>query len=167
MSERWVEVGRIGAPNGVRGWIKVQSFMNPPGQLFEQRAWQLRWANGTRRTLALHQSRAHGTGWIAKLAGVDDRNAAQQLTGAMIEVAREALPPPGEREYYLADLVGLTVRNAAGVELGVIDHFLEAPGNDVMVVRGRREYCVPVTKQHLLRVDTAAKAVVVDWPEDF
>jgi 16S rRNA processing protein RimM len=167
MSERWVEVGRIGAPHGVRGWTKVQSFMNPPAKLLEQSAWQLRFANGTRQTLEVSESRVHGEGWVAKLIGVDDRDAAQRLTGALIEVARKALPPPGEREHYLADLVGMQVRNAAGVELGVIDHFLDAPGNDVMVVCGAREHWVPVTKQHLLQVDVAARTVVVDWPEDF
>ncbi len=164
---RWIEVGRIGAPNGVRGWVKVQSFMQPPEQLFELPGWQVRMSGGERRTLRPEAWRTHGDAWLAKLESIGDRTSAQRLTGAWIETERGQLPAPAAREHYLADLLGLKVRNAAGAELGVVDHFVAAPGNDVMVVRGTREHWVPVTKQHLLRVDTAAGAIEVDWPEDF
>jgi 16S rRNA processing protein RimM len=167
MSERSIEVGRVGAPNGVRGWVKVQSFTEPAEHLFSQREWQVRFESGAHATLQLAEWRVHGDAWIAKFQSVDDRNAAQRLTGAWIEWSRDQLPPTREREYYLADLVGLAVKNLEGAELGVIDHFVAAPGNDVMVVKGTREHWVPVTKQHLQRVDLAARVAVVDWPADF
>jgi len=51
--------------------------------------------------------------------------------------------------------------------LGVIDHFVDTPGNAVMVIKGAREHWVPVTTQHLRSVDTDARRVIVDWPEFF
>jgi 16S rRNA processing protein RimM len=167
MSARWIEVGRIGAPNGVRGWLKVQSFMSPPAKLFEQNSWQVRLGDDARETVQLTGWRAHGGAWIAKFDSINDRNAAQRLSGAWVEWERQRLPATGEREYYFADLLGMTVRNGEGAALGVVDHFVAAPGNDVMVVRGAREHWVPVTKQHLRRVDAANRTIEVDWPEDF
>jgi len=111
--------------------------------------------------------RAQGARFVARLAGVDTRDGAARLTGAGIEVERAALPDPGERQYYQADLMGLAVRNVEGVELGRVDHFIDAPANAVMVVRGEREHWVPVTPQHLVKVDRVAGTIVVDWPADF
>jgi ribosomal 30S subunit maturation factor RimM len=51
--------------------------------------------------------------------------------------------------------------------LGAVDHFVDTPGNAVMVIKGEREYLVPVTREHLRSVDKAARALIVDWPADF
>jgi 16S rRNA processing protein RimM len=67
----------------------------------------------------------------------------------------------------LYDLVGFEVRNLESALLGVVDHFIDTPGNAVMIIKGEREYLVPVTREHLRSVDKMARAVVVDWPEDF
>jgi hypothetical protein len=80
---------------------------------------------------------------------------------------REALPPAEGREHYRDDLVGFEVKNVEGALLGAVDHFVDTPGNAVMVIKGVREHWVPVTKQHLRSVDRDARAIVVDWPEDF
>ncbi|HNS28836.1 MAG TPA: ribosome maturation factor RimM, partial [Steroidobacteraceae bacterium] len=109
----------------------------------------------------------HGARESRRLVGVDSRDDAARLTGAVIEVEREALPDPGEKQHYWVDLIGLAVRNVEGEALGRVDHFVEAPANDVMVVRGEREHWVPVTPQHLVKVDRAAGTIVVDWPADF
>jgi ribosomal 30S subunit maturation factor RimM len=49
----------------------------------------------------------------------------------------------------------------------VVDHFVDTPANAVMVIRGAREYLVPVTAQHLRKVDVENRGLIVDWPEDF
>jgi 16S rRNA processing protein RimM len=96
---------------------------------------------------------------------VDNRAAAEALRGASIGVTRDALPPPGERQFYQVDLIGLAVRNLEGVELGTVLHFMDTPGNAVMVVGGEREqYWLPATPRHLRSVDLTAGQIVVDWP---
>jgi len=159
---RRVEVGRLGAAHGVRGWLRVQSFTDPPQRLFEWKRWLL-----GDREVAVLDSRAQGNGWIALLEGVADRDAASRLTGQMILVEREQLPPTEGREHYREDLVGFEVRNLEGALLGAVDHFIDTPGNAVMVIKGTREHLVPVTTQHLRTVDKAARSLIVDWPEDF
>jgi 16S rRNA processing protein RimM len=159
---RFVEVGRLGAAHGVRGWLRVQSFTDPPQRLFEWKLWRV-----GNREVKLIEARPQGNGWIAQLEGIAERNAASQLTGQMIMVGRELLPKAEGREHYRDDLVGFEARNVEGVLLGLVDHFVDTPGNAVMVIKGAREHWVPVTSQHLREVRVADRALVVDWPEDF
>ena len=100
------------------------------------------------------------------MEGVSDRNAAALLRGAMIEVRRSELPPPGRREYYRADLVGCVVRNLEGVELGKLDHFVDGAASAMMVVVGTDEYWIPAIPQYLRKVDLDGRALSVDWPAD-
>ena len=160
----WVELGRIGSPFGVRGWVHVQSFTDPPESLFAYRRWNLPDGRGGRRVVQLAEAKAQGNGLVARLEGFEDRTAAETLKGRSIEVARAQLPPTGKGEYYRADLIGLAVRSLDGVELGVVAHFVEAPAGALMVVRGDAEHWVPATPQYLKKVDLGARQILVDWP---
>jgi 16S rRNA processing protein RimM len=164
----WIELGRLGAPYGVKGWVHVDSYTDPPQGLLQYRQWGLRLGSGARITRRLAAGRGHGAGLVAQLEGVTDRSGAAALTGAVIEVERAALPRAGAHEYYRADLVGLSVRNLAGVTLGTVSHFVDAPGGAVMVTRetGGREHWVPAGPKHLRKVDLAAGLIVVDWPAE-
>ena len=151
----------------MRGWLRVQSFTDPPQRLFEWRRWLLKAERGVEREARVLDVRPQGDGWVAQLEGVTDRDAASRLTGQMILVEREQLPPTEGREHYREDLVGFEATNLDGVLLGAVDHFVDTPGNAVMVIKGAKEHWVPVTKQHLRKVDKAARSLIVDWPEDF
>jgi 16S rRNA processing protein RimM len=162
----WIELGRLGAPFGVRGWVHVNSYTDPPERLLEYREWALRLADGRREVRRLSQGRLHARGLVAQLEGIADRGAAAAVTGAVVEVERSALPAPGEREYYRADLIGFRVRNLEGAELGSVSHFVDAPGGAVMVARDPDggEHWVLAVPKHLRKVDTQAREIVVDWP---
>jgi 16S rRNA processing protein RimM len=160
---RRVEVGRLGAAHGVRGWLRVQSFTDPPQRLFEWQPWLL----ADREVKVLEARPLGDSAWIALLEGVEERNAASRLTGQSIFVPRERLPPTSGREHYREDLLGFAVKNEQGALLGVVDHFVDTPGNAVMVIKGAREHWVPVTPQHLREVRVVTRELVVDWPEDF
>ena len=164
---RRVEVGRLGAAHGVRGWLRVQSFTDPPQRLFEWKRWCLQPEQGAAREVNLLEARPQGNGWIARLEGIEERDAASRLSGQMVLIDRAALPPTTGREHYRSDLVGFEVKNVEGAVLGVVDHFVDTAGNAVMVIKGEREHWVPVTGQHLRSVDKDARRVIVDWPEDF
>ena len=106
---------------------------------------------------------------VARFDGVADRDAAAALRGATIEIERSHLPPPRDREYYRADLVGLRVRNLEGVELGRVGHFVDAPTGPLMVVQGpdAPEHWVPATPEYLRKVDLASGWIEVSWPVEF
>ena len=147
----------------MRGWLRVQSFTDPPQRLFEWKRWRLQ--SGGEVTVL--EARPQGNGWIARLEGIEEREAASRLAGQVVLVDRGALPATTGREYYRADLVGFEARNVEGAVLGVVDHFIDTPGNAVMVIRGTREYLVPMSAQHLRSVEQQARRLIVDWPEDF
>ena len=164
----WIELGRIGAPFGIKGWLHIASHTDPPEGLRGYREWMLRLANGERLTRRVAEGRPHGGGLVVHLDGVDDRGEAAALTGAVIEVERAALPRLAEREYYRADLVGLRVRNLEGTELGTVSHFVDAPAGAVMVTREAdgREHWVLAAPPHLRRVDLATGEILVEWPAE-
>jgi len=153
----------LGAAHGVRGWLRVQSYTDPPQRLFEWKRWRLESGSEVK----LLDARPQGNGWIARLEGIEERDAASRLAGQLVLVDREELDATTGREHYRADLVGFEVKNVEGALLGMVDHFVDTPGNAVMVIKGAREHWVPVSAQHLRSVDVVARAIVVDWPEDF
>lgn len=159
-----IELGAVGAPFGVRGWVKLRSYTDPPDRLLEYPRLQLR-LGGVWKPYAVEDRGRSGGQLTVKLAGVGDRNAALALRAAPVGLPRSALPPSGARDFYRADLIGCEVQSVAGVALGVLEHFVETPAHPVMVVRGAREYWVPAVPPHLHRVDLAARRVVVAWDE--
>jgi 16S rRNA processing protein RimM len=163
----FVEVGRVGRPFGVKGWLHIESWCEPPEQLFEYLPWQLVGADGVRRECRLGEGRRQGDALVVRFEGIDSREAAGALTGSVLEVERSRLPVLRNGAHYQVDLIGCRVVNEEGVLLGVVDHFVDAPAGAVMVVRGEREHWVPSVKPHLRSVDLAARELRVDWPADF
>jgi 16S rRNA processing protein RimM len=166
VSPKWVEMGRIGAPYGVKGWVHVESYTEPRDELLRYDVWSLKAPGGERRERKVAEGRPHaGTHLVVRLDGVDDRDDAGALKGWVVEIAREKLPETSARQFYRADLVGLAVRNLEGAHLGVIDHFVDGPANAVMVVRGEHgEHWVPATPVHIRDVQLDAGVILVDWP---
>jgi 16S rRNA processing protein RimM len=163
-SSALIELGVVGAPFGVRGWVKLRSHTDPPERLLEHRQLQLG-SGGVWRTFKIESSGRSGGQLTVKLNGIEDRDQAQALRGALVCVPRSELPQRDERDFYRADLVGCEVVNLAGVRLGVVQHFVETPAHALMVVRGAQEFWVPAVPQHLRRVDLQARQVIVDWAD--
>jgi 16S rRNA processing protein RimM len=158
-----VVLGRVGAPHGVRGWMRVQSFAEG---LFEHQPWRLRFADGHVERFRVVDGSGTGSAWRVALEGVADRTQAGRLTGCLIEVERAELPPLGAREHYREDLIGFAVVNRDGVRLGSVRGFVDAPANPLMVVVGERERWLPAAPPHLLRVRVADREIDVDWPAE-
>jgi len=159
-----IQLGFVGAPFGVRGWIKLRSHTDPPERLLEHR--QLHIGQGTVwQSYRIEASGRSGGSLTVKLAGIEDRDQAQALRGAQVCVPRSELPQRDDRDFYRADLIGCEVVNLDGTSLGNVQHFIESPAQVLMVVRGTREFWIPAVPQHLRRVDLQARRVVVDWNE--
>jgi 16S rRNA processing protein RimM len=159
-------LGQVGAPHGIAGWVLVRSFADPPDSLLDYDEWQLVAADGSARAVTLAEGVPYRQGLRVRFEGIEDRNAAQLLTGCWVRIAREQLPELAPGEHYRDDLVGFVVRNVEGVELGRVDYFADLPAGAVMVVKGTREHWLPVSPQHVLRIDAAARVVEVDWPAE-
>ncbi len=163
-SSALIQLGFVGAPFGVRGWVKLRSHTDPPERLLEHRSLRIG-QGGVWQNYRIEASGRSGGALTVKLAGVEDRDQAQALRGAQVCVPRGELPQRATRDFYRADLIGCDVVNLDGIGLGVVQHFVETPAQVLMVVRGEREFWIPAVPQHVRRVDLEARRVVVDWNE--
>jgi 16S rRNA processing protein RimM len=174
LPEKLVEMGRISAPFGIKGWVRVQPYSQTAASLIHYSTWWLSCAAGWRE-VKVEQSQAQGTDVVAKLAGCEDRDVAASFKGQIVAIPREAFPPAETGEFYWADLVGLKVRNSEGLAFGVVSSMLETGANAVMVVQQSavdnvdkgQERLIPFIADVIKRVDIAAGVIEVDWGADF
>jgi len=159
-------MGRIVAPFGVRGWIKVRPQTESADGLLAYCTWWLA-AQDEWRAHRLLEGRVHGTDLVARLEGVEDRDRAAQLRGLQIAVPRSQLPPAPEGEYYWSDLIGLSVVNREGVQLGRVAEIFATGANDVLVVRGERERLIPFVDSVVVEVDIEASLLTLDWGAEY
>ena len=176
-----VTLGRITAASGLRGWVKVHSDTEPRDNIVRFDAWLVRPESaGARppsgwRTVRVLEGRPQGKTIVARLEGIEDRDAAEALVGSIVAVPRSALPAADPDEFYWTDLVGMDVVTVDGATLGTIDRLFETGANDVVVVKDVREgaargaeILVPwVRPDVVVDVDVAARRLTVDWDPDF
>lgn|SRR5574340_421034 len=163
-----IVLGRIVAPFGVRGWVKIQPFGDDP--LAWRQMSQL-WLGheGHWRVVRLAQLEPHGKGLIGAFVGIDSRTAAELLCGMEIAAPRDALPATGEDEYYWADLVGLEVVNTQGRTLGRVDGLIAGGAHDVLSIRDEAgtQRLVPFVGAIVKEVDAAQGVIRVEWEADW
>ncbi|MDH3909485.1 MAG: ribosome maturation factor RimM, partial [Gammaproteobacteria bacterium] len=133
-----VILGRIDGLFGVRGWIKVYSYTEPREAVLNYKDWLLA-RDGEWQRVELADGKRQGKAVIARLEGIEDRDAAAELIGSEIGVDRDALPEPEEGHYYWADLEGLTVVRRDGTDLGKVTYVMATGASDVLVVDGPAE----------------------------
>lgn len=171
-----VNVGRITAVYGIKGWVKVHSYTEVPEDVFAYHPWWLKTAHGVKQ-VEIDEARPHGKSFVAHIKGVDDRDLAAQFTSADIAVERDLLPELDSGEYYWSQLEGLvviTVYDGQLQRLGYIAKILETGANDVLVVApdeksiDKRERLIPyVPDQFVVGVDLTAGEMRVDWDPEF
>jgi len=167
-------VGKIGAPYGVKGWVKINSFTQVTADIFGYSPWQLNGNGLNNQEIQIDEWRAQGKGLVAKLVGVDSRDDAEHVKNAEISVPTSVLPEL-ENDFYWKDLIGMQVVTDKGYDLGVIKDMFETGANDVMLVKaktndafGQKERLLPfLHDQVVLNVDKQAKSITVDWDPGF
>lgn len=162
-----VVLGYLSGLYGVRGALKVYSYTEPRETICEYAPWLLRIDGGWQEYRVI-EGRRHGRTLVARLEGVDDRDAAAALLGTEIAIPRERLPAPEAGSYYWADLIGLDVVTTNGVALGQVERMFATGANDVMVVAGESERWLPFVMDAVVRkVDLGAAMIEVDWDPEW
>ncbi len=155
-----VLVGKIVAPHGIKGQVKIVSYTADPATLFVLK--DVASSAGKAFSLKAHQHK--GETFVVTIAGVTDRNAAETLVGTELYVARESLPAPEAGEYFHADLIGLTVTGAEAVVLGTVTAVYNFGAGDVLEIThdGDRQTLYPFDHHSVLKVDINAGRIIID-----
>ena len=154
----YVAIGRVGAPWGVRGAVRVLPLTDRRAQL----------AAGRTVTVAGERRTIESTRWqkglaYLRLSGTDDREAASALRGRLLAVAESDLEPLPEGHYYRFQLIGLAVISTDGEELGRLTDVLSTGANDVYVVRGDRgELLLPATDEVVREIDLETGRMLIE-----
>ncbi|MFH7320318.1 ribosome maturation factor RimM [Desulfurivibrio sp. D14AmB] len=147
-----VEIGKIVKPQGIKGELKVMPLAGGPLALKDYRQlFLLAGADGGFRAYELLASRGSGEAVIVRLAGVDDRNGAETLRGALVAVEVGQLPPLPAGEVYWYQLSGLVAKDGDGREIGRVSDLLPTAARPILVISGGdgREILVPVHEEFM------------------
>jgi 16S rRNA processing protein RimM len=167
-------VGKIGAPYGIKGWFKINTYTEVPEGIFEYSPWFVT-VNGQQQEVKVAEWRRHNKGLIAKFDKVDDRNQAEAWLHAEISVAADQLPELEGDEFYWRDLKGMQVSASNGYNLGTVSGLMETGSNDVLVVDanrndafGKTERLIPfIQDEVIIKVDKDQNTITVDWDPGF
>jgi 16S rRNA processing protein RimM len=164
-----VELGALRGAYGLKGWVRFVPHAAASEVLPAARRWWLDGSTGARDVIP-EGVRPHGHSMLVKWAGCDSKEQADAWTGATLAVSRSEFPPLREGEYYWTDLLGCSVVNRGGVELGVVSGLRESPAGQWLEVSkgpGGEPMLIPLVEQYVEAVDPAARRVRVDWQEDW
>lgn len=182
-----IEVGRVLDAWGVKGWLKILPHSTDPDALFAAQAWFLQAPEARFRpgfaafsgtvSVSIDEAKVHSDSVVAKFNGIDDRAVAEALRGARIFLPRASFPPASVDEYYWVDLIGLSVINREGLELGQVRDLMATGPHSVLCVELRvtaddgtvnqEERMIPFVAAYVDTVDLAGKRITVDWQPDY
>jgi 16S rRNA processing protein RimM len=165
--DRLILMGVFGAPQGVRGEVRVKSLTAEPsaiggyGPLTNEKRTRA-FAFDSLRLLKDDML-------VARVAGVSTREAAEALRNVEIFARRDQLPPPAHDEFYYDDLIGLEAVDAAGAQLGRVVSLMNYGAGDLLEIapaQGGETLLLPFTKRVTPRIDFDAGRIVIEPPGD-
>lgn len=166
-------LGRIGDSYGIKGWSHFISYTDPQDNIFTYSQWHIEQSPNHFTPIKLESYKEHGDHFVVKFADIKNCEQALLLKGKSIAVERDELPPLKKEEYYWSDLIGLTVINTQGENLGVIDYLFETGSNDVMVTKitskidekhtSEKNIYIPYLKTVVKDVDLEKNIMTVEW----
>jgi 16S rRNA processing protein RimM len=168
-----VLVGHITGAYGIKGWVRIKPYSADADALLHAKTWWL--DKPALRDVDVLQVKAHGEDVVAGLMGVADRNAAEALKGAVVQIRRSHFPALSDNEFYWVDLMGLAVENLPGEALGTVADLMDNGAHPILRVQApamsdtekSKEWLIPFVEQFVKTVDKQAGKITVDWGLDF
>lgn len=168
-----VQVGHVSGAYGIVGGIRVTPYSTDADALLNVKTWWI--DKPTLRPVTVRSAKLHGGDVVATLVGLRDRDEAEALKGAVVQVARSEFPQLEEDEYYWSDLIGLDAVNLQGEALGKVTDMMHNGAQSILriapvpdpTVEKAAERLVPFVDQFVKTVDLDKKLITLDWGLDF
>ncbi len=167
-----IKIATLKKPYGIKGWLWVFSETDERTAIFSMSPWWMKTATGF-KPLSVTEWREQGQGLVAAFKEIADRNVAETMNGTTVWVHKDNLPALKEDEYYWSDLIGLTVINTDGENLGVIKEMFETGAHEIISVSptgesiDKEERLIPWHRDIVLAVDLEARVMTVAWGSDY
>ena len=161
--EKMIVIGKVGAPHGVRGEVRIIPLTD-----FPDRFDSLKKAYLEEEEVTITSVKHNKQFVILKFKDMDDREAVAARNGQLLKVKRSEVAPLGEGEYYSFDIIGLEVYDVQAGHIGQIVEILKTGSNDVYVVgsKGRAEQIlVPALKTVVNSIDLENGKMTITLPE--
>ena len=145
--QQYIEAGKIVNTHGVKGEVKIQVWLDSPEFLKTFKKIYI-----DDKAVRVLSSRVHKNFLIAFLEGVNDVNEAMRLKNKTVYIDRkDAKLPRGA--YFLQDIIGATVFDQNGAEVGKLVDIMETPASQIYVVKGESEHLIPAVDEFILSVN--------------
>jgi 16S rRNA processing protein RimM len=151
-------VGALVGAHGIQGEVKLRPLTEFPERLSALKELRVRNPEGEETTYALRGSRWHKEMLLVRLAGVTNRDQADELRGCSVVVGLEEAAPLPEGRFYEHQILGLRVVTPQGEELGRVREIMRLPSNDVYVAGN---LLIPATHDAIVRLDPEEGVLVV------
>lgn len=162
--EKLLLVARVAGAFGVRGDLRLTTFTEDPLAVADYRLLRKDGSPG----LTLSQARPTKGGILCRAKEVDTREDAEALRGLQLFVHRDDLPPPDEDEFYLADLIGMSVETPDGQLLGSVKNVQDFGAGDLLEIqpKGGASWWLPFTRDAVPEVRVAERRIIAIRPEE-
>ncbi|MDF2564073.1 MAG: Ribosome maturation factor rimM [Massilibacillus sp.] len=148
-----VIIGRIGAPHGVRGEVRIIPLTDFPDRFQNLKSVFI----DEQIKLEINNVKYNKQFIILKFKGIDNRSDIDPLKGKLIQVDRKDVPPLAAGEYYNFDIIGLEVYNEKNERLGKIEQILKTGSNDVYIANNAgKQTLIPALKKVVTNIDIEA-----------
>ena len=158
-----VTIGKVGAAHGIHGEMRIIPLTD-----FTERFASMKEVMVGDELLHIESCKYHKQYVLLKFREYPIRENAMRLTGKLLTVDRSEAAPLAEGEYYTFDIIGLTVYDVKGKELGRVENVLRTGSNDVYQARrlDGGELLIPALKAVVKEIDIAGGRMVIDMPEE-
>ncbi len=144
--DRFILIGKIAKPHGLRGEVKLFAYSDEPETLLEYKQVVLVDSRGCLSpNYEIERVRLQGKFAILKLSNIDDRNSAEAIHGRGVLIEKKDLSPVEDDEYYWYQLYDLPVSTETGTLLGTVSSVFSNGAQDIMIVKDQQqEYMIPI-----------------------
>lgn len=154
-------IGQIVKPQGVKGQLKVKVLSDDANRFDDIKTVFIK-KDENFEVLSVKEADTRGEYAYIMLNGIDDMDAAEKLKNEFLYVDRENALKLEEGKYFICDLIGASISNDIGEELGVLEDILQTGSADIYCVKGKKNLMFPALKKLITIIDVNNKKIIVN-----
>ncbi len=164
--EKWFNVGKLVNTHGIKGEARIVSKTDFAEERYKpgNKLYLFMPANNTPIELTVKTHRTHKSFDLVSFEGYENINDIEKMKGGILKIQESQLVELEEDEFYYHEIIGCTVYNLAGDEIGKVREILTPGANDVWVIKGRdnKDILIPYIEDVVKKVDIIEKTIIID-----